>query len=127
MTSRRRVQSPKTWGGARGKRVSRSTQITSATGKPETSPDLWIHWVSTYFVDPENWIGQMYDTQFFGTWKASSYYGNAEVDELLRKARSTAVQAERDKLYQEATTCRATSSALSAAAATCAGCRCRSE
>ncbi len=79
-------------------------QITSATGKPETSPDLWIHWVSTYFVDPENWVGQMYDTQFFGTWKASSYYGNAEVDELLRKARSTSVQAERDKLYQQATT-----------------------
>lgn len=78
-------------------------QITSATGKPETSPDLWIHWVSTYFVDPENWIGQMYDTQFFGTWKASSYYGNAEVDALLGKARSLSDKAERDKLYQQAT------------------------
>lgn len=79
-------------------------QITSATGKPETSPDLWIHWVSTYFVDPENWVGQMYDTQFFGTWKASSYYGNAEVDALLGKARSLSDKAERDKLYQQATT-----------------------
>ena len=34
-------------------------------------PDMWIHWVSTYFVDPENWVGQMYDSQFHGTWKAS--------------------------------------------------------
>ena len=39
--------------------------------KPETTPDMWVHWVSTYFVDPENWIGQMYDSQFHGTWKAS--------------------------------------------------------
>lgn len=78
-------------------------QITSATTKPETSPDLWIHWVSTYFVDPENWIGQMYDSQFHGTWKASAYYANPKVDELLRKARSTSVQAERQKLYEQAT------------------------
>ena len=79
-------------------------QITSATGKPETSPDLWIHWVSTYFVDPENWVGQMYDSQFEGTWKASSYYSNAEVDQLLRKARSISDRGEREKLYQQATT-----------------------
>ena len=79
-------------------------QITSATTKPETSPDLWIHWVSTYFVDPENWIGQMYDSQFHGTWKASAYYTNPKVDELLRKARSTSTQPERQKLYEQATT-----------------------
>ena len=78
-------------------------QISSATGKPDTSPDLWIHWVSTYFVDPENWIGQMYDSQFFGTWKASAYYANPKVDELLRKARVTVAQAERQPLYEEAT------------------------
>ena len=39
--------------------------------RPSTTPDMWVHWVSTYFVDPENWIGQMYDSQFNGTWKAS--------------------------------------------------------
>ena len=33
---------------------------------------MWVHWVSTYFVDPENWVGQMYDSQFHGTWKASA-------------------------------------------------------
>ena len=48
--------------------------ITTNTAKAESTPDLWIHWVSTYFVDPENWIGQMYDSQFHGTWKASAWY-----------------------------------------------------
>ncbi len=77
--------------------------ITTNTAKAETSPDLWVHWVSTYFVDPENWVGQMYDSQFHGTWKASSWYQNAKVDELLRKARTTVAQAERQPLYEEAT------------------------
>jgi peptide/nickel transport system substrate-binding protein len=77
--------------------------ITSNTGKAESTPDLWIHWVSTYFVDPENWIGQMYDSQFHGTWKASAWYQNAKVDELLRKARGLTAQAERQPLYEEAT------------------------
>ena len=63
--------------------------ITTNTAKAESTPDLWIHWVSTYFVDPENWVGQMYDSQFHGTWKASAWYKNAKVDELLRKARVT--------------------------------------
>ena len=30
----------------------------------------------------------MYDSQFHGTWKASAYYKNPEVDALLRKARA---------------------------------------
>lgn len=77
--------------------------ITSNTGKPESTPDMWIHWVSTYFVDPENWVGQMYDSQFNGTWKASAWYHNPKVDELLRKARVTIGQAERQPLYEEAT------------------------
>jgi peptide/nickel transport system substrate-binding protein len=77
--------------------------LTSNTSKPESTPDLWIHWVSTYFVDPENWVGQMYDSQFHGTWKASAWYKNDKVDELLRKARVTVAQAERQPLYEEAT------------------------
>jgi len=83
---------PNTWAG-----------ITGATGQPQTTPDMWVHWVSTYFVDPENWIGQMYDSQFHGTWKASAWYGNPRVDALLRQARTTLDQAERQKLYAEAT------------------------
>ncbi|SDB47410.1 ABC transporter substrate-binding protein [Belnapia rosea] len=77
--------------------------IVSATAKPETSPDMWIHWVSTYFVDPENWVGQMYDSRFHGTWKASSFYRNEKVDALLQRARGLVAQAERAPLYEEAT------------------------
>lgn len=77
--------------------------IVTSTGSAETSPDMWIHWVSTYFVDPENWVGQMYDSQFHGTWKASSYYKNAEVDALLGRARGLVRQEERAPLYEEAT------------------------
>jgi peptide/nickel transport system substrate-binding protein len=77
--------------------------ITTNTAKPESTPDLWVHWVSTYFVDPENWVGQMYDSQFHGTWKASSWYKNPKVDELLRKARVTVKEEDRKPLYEEAT------------------------
>jgi len=77
--------------------------LTTSTGKAETTPDMWVHWVSTYFVDPENWVGQMYDSQFHGTWKASAWYKNPKVDELLRKARGLVDQEQRAPLYEEAT------------------------
>ncbi|MBM3570828.1 MAG: ABC transporter substrate-binding protein [Alphaproteobacteria bacterium] len=76
--------------------------LTSSTAKPETTPDMWIHWISTYFVDPENWIGQTYDSQFHGTWKASSWYSNAAVDNMLREARASSDQAKRQQLYEQA-------------------------
>jgi peptide/nickel transport system substrate-binding protein len=76
--------------------------LTTIAAKPETTPDMWVHWVSTYFVDPENWVGQMYDSQFHGTWKASSYYKNDQVDALLRQARSTMEQEQRAPLYEQA-------------------------
>jgi peptide/nickel transport system substrate-binding protein len=76
--------------------------LTNSTAKPETTPDMWIHWVSAYFIDPENWVGTMYDSALHGTWKASSWYKNPKVDELLRSARVTVNQAERAKMYAEA-------------------------
>jgi peptide/nickel transport system substrate-binding protein len=78
-------------------------QLTASTAKVASSPDMWVHWVSTYFVDPENWIGQMYDSQFAGTWKASSWYHNDKVDTLLRQARETTNQAARQGMYDAAT------------------------
>ncbi|MFD2239323.1 ABC transporter substrate-binding protein [Aureimonas populi] len=76
--------------------------MTGSMGSMESTPDMWIHWVSTYFVDPENWIGQMYDSQFHGTWKASSWYDNAEVDELLRTARTVTDEDTRRQAYEAA-------------------------
>jgi peptide/nickel transport system substrate-binding protein len=77
-------------------------QLTSSMGKSETTPDMWVHWVSTYFVDPENWIGQMYDSQFAGTWKASSWYKNPKLDGMLGEARSIVEQDKRKALYEQA-------------------------
>jgi peptide/nickel transport system substrate-binding protein len=74
---------------------------TSAT-KLDTSPDLFAHWISAYFIDPENWIGEMYDSERHGTWKAGSWYKNPKVDELLRAARAETQQAKRKSLYEEA-------------------------
>ncbi|MEJ2166559.1 MAG: ABC transporter substrate-binding protein [Desulfobacterales bacterium] len=67
-----------------------------------TSPDMWIHWVSTYYADPENWIGEMYSSSRWGAWKASSWYKNPKVDDLLKQARTISNLEERKKLYEEA-------------------------
>jgi peptide/nickel transport system substrate-binding protein len=77
--------------------------IVTATATAPTTPDMWVHWVSAYFIDPENWVGQMYDSRFHGTWKASSWYSNPEVDSLLTRARTSVVQADRQALYAAAT------------------------
>ena len=66
------------------------------------SPDMWIHWVSTYYADPENWIGEMYSSSRWGAWKASSWYKNPEVDTLLKQARDTANIEARRTLYEKA-------------------------
>jgi len=76
--------------------------LTSSTAAVESTPDMWVHWVSTYFVDPENWIGQMYDSGFHGTWKASSWYRDDKVDELLDLARSETDRERRAEYYSEA-------------------------
>ena len=76
--------------------------LTASTKNPETTPDMWVHWVSTYYVDPENWIGEMYDSSYWGSWKASSWYKNPQVDALLDRARRLVDQEQRTKLYEEA-------------------------
>ncbi len=75
--------------------------VTNAS-KADTTPDMWIHWVSAYYLDPDNWIGQMYDSRYQGTWKASCWYKNPQVDELLAKARFTTEQEDRAPLYDKA-------------------------
>jgi peptide/nickel transport system substrate-binding protein len=67
-----------------------------------TAPDMWIHWVSTYYADPENWIGEMYSSSRWGAWKASSWYKNPKVDNLLKEARTNSNLEERKKLYEQA-------------------------
>ena len=76
--------------------------LASMAANRDTAPDMWFHWVSAFFIDPSNWIGEMYDLQFQGTWKASAFYKNAKVDALLRDAIVTADQDKRRGLYEDA-------------------------
>ena len=71
--------------------------------KPETSPDMVVYWISTYYADPNNWIGEMFHSGQWGTFKASSFYKNPKVDELLDVALRSTDQKVREKAYQDAT------------------------
>ncbi|MGE0698674.1 MAG: ABC transporter substrate-binding protein [Hyphomicrobiaceae bacterium] len=71
--------------------------------KPETTPDISIYWISTYYADPHNWIGEMFHSANAGTFKNAHHYKNPQVDALLDKAVQSTDQAEREKLYAEAT------------------------
>ncbi len=70
--------------------------------KSETSPDLVVYWISTYYADPNNWIGEMFHSGQWGTFKASSFYKNPKVDELLDAALKSTDRKVREKAYQDA-------------------------
>jgi len=54
-------------------------------------------------ADPHNWVGEMFSSSTAGTFKNAAHYKNPKVDALLEKALSLTDQAERAKLYEEAT------------------------
>ncbi len=70
--------------------------------KPETTPDISIYWISTYYADPHNWVGEMFHSGNAGTFKNAHHYKNLKVDELLDKAVQSTDQGERAKLYGDA-------------------------
>src|SRR5262249_25656987 len=70
---------------------------------PNTTPDVSVYWISTYYADPHNWIGEMFSSSTAGTFKNAAHYKNPKVDELLDKALRSTNQAERAKLYEEVT------------------------
>jgi ABC-type transport system substrate-binding protein len=70
---------------------------------PNTTPDISIYWISTYYADPHNWVGEMFSSSTAGTFKNASHYKNPKVDALLEKALALTDQGERAKLYEEVT------------------------
>ena len=62
-----------------------------------------IYWISTYYADPHNWVGEMFSSSTAGTFKNAAHYKNPKVDQLLEKALRSTNQAERAQLYEEAT------------------------
>jgi len=75
--------------------------VVAATQKPETSPDIWAHWATSYFVDPDNFTGTFYTKATHGSQRGSSWYANDKVDGLLLKARHLTERAERTPIYEE--------------------------
>jgi len=53
--------------------------------KPDTSPDMWVHWVSTYFVDPRTGSDRCTTASSTAPGRRPAYYKNPEVDALLRE------------------------------------------
>jgi peptide/nickel transport system substrate-binding protein len=70
--------------------------------KKETTPTVSWLWMSTYYPDPHNWVGRMFDSENWGTWPAACWYKNPKVDDLLHKAIKIINREEREKLYKEA-------------------------
>jgi len=65
--------------------------------------DLLFLWRSTYYADPNNWVGEMYACDQIGA-RNNSWYCNPEVDKLLMDARTSTDMEKRKADYQKAST-----------------------
>ena len=63
---------------------------------------LWL-WKSTYYADPNNWVGEMYDGDKVGS-RNNSWYKNPMVDQLLHEAQTSTSQDTRRANYEKAAT-----------------------
>ena len=63
--------------------------------------DLLFLWRSTYYADPNNWVGEMYACDQVGA-RNNSWYCKPEVDKLLMEARVEPDQAKRSANYEKA-------------------------
>jgi peptide/nickel transport system substrate-binding protein len=76
--------------------------LVTACQKPETTPQIWSHWSTPYYVDPDNWTGPYYTKVAQGTTRGSSWYSGEKVDKLLQDASRTVDPGKRAALYEEA-------------------------
>lgn len=76
--------------------------ISTAMQNPDTMPDMVPYWKSTYYADPNNWVGELYGSRYAPTRNVSDYHSEY-VDERLEQALVVTDHAERERLYQEAT------------------------
>ena len=78
--------------------------LTTSAGKPETHARTCGSTGSAPTSSiPENWVGQMYDSQFHGTWKASCLVQEPEGRRVAAQGARPVEQKERAPLYEEAT------------------------
>ena len=60
-------------------------------------------WKSTYYVDPNNWVGEMYGSRYIGT-RNTSYVKDPEMDKWIDEALAINDQDKRRVLYEKAAT-----------------------
>jgi ABC-type transport system substrate-binding protein len=69
----------------------------------EKNYDMVPLWKSTYYVDPNNWVGELYGSRYIGT-RNSSYVKDPELDKWIDEALATNDQEKRRVLYEKAAT-----------------------
>jgi len=52
----------------------------------DTTPDMMTIWSGAEYMDPQNWVGDQYDSRQHGNWKSCTYYGKPEVDNAIHQA-----------------------------------------
>jgi peptide/nickel transport system substrate-binding protein len=69
--------------------------------KADTMADMVPLWKSTFYADPNNWVGELFSTRYLGG-RNLNWYSNPNLDKLTEAALKTSDQAERAKLYDQA-------------------------
>lgn len=88
--------------GLKTKIVAEPWSVASAKMRNEQEMyDLLFLWKSTYYADPNNWMGELYACNQIGA-RNNSWYCNPEVDALLTEARVNPDQAVRAANYEKA-------------------------
>jgi peptide/nickel transport system substrate-binding protein len=82
--------------------VSPWSVVSSRMRDPRTQADIVPLWKSTYYVDPNNWVGELVGSRYRGS-RSMSYYSDPEIDAKLDRALLSNDQEERRKLYEEVT------------------------
>jgi peptide/nickel transport system substrate-binding protein len=67
---------------------------------PQKRADVIPVWKSTFYVDPNNWVGEGFGTRYHGQ-RSLSFYSNPKFDALLDQALEATSQAERLPLYEQ--------------------------
>ena len=67
----------------------------------DTMQDMVPLWKSTYYADPNNWVGELFTTRHHGG-RSTTWYSNPELDKLTDDALKTNDQAARAALYDKA-------------------------
>ena len=62
--------------------------------------DMVPLWKSTYYVDPNNWVGEMYGSRYIGT-RNTSYIKDPELDKWIDEALATSDQEKRARAVRE--------------------------